>query len=78
MCMTPLDAAWTLHKEEALDPNADPNGPLAQAMRDMRARRQPQKPLELPGMERMRPMMQSKLPKELTQGAHESRFKLGE
>ncbi len=78
MHMTPFDAAWMLLKEEALDPNADPDGPLAQAMRDMRARRQPQKPLELPGMERMRPMVQSKLPEELTEGAHESRFKLGE
>lgn len=78
MRMTPLDAAWTLLKEEALDPNADSDGPLAQGMRDMRARKQPQKPLELPGMERMRPMMQSKLPEELAEGAHESRFKLGE
>jgi len=78
MHMTPLDAAWMLLKEEALDPNADPDGPLAQGMRDMRARKQPQKPLELPGMQRMRPMMQSKLPEELTEGAHESPFKLNE
>ena len=56
----------------------DPEGPLAQEMRDMRARKQPQKPLELPEMQRMRSMTQSKLPEELTEGAHESPFKLGE
>tara|TARA_R100001443_G_scaffold71178_7_gene79530 strand:- start:11098 stop:11334 length:237 start_codon:yes stop_codon:yes gene_type:complete len=78
MRMTPFDAAWMLLKEEALDPSADPEGPLAQEMRDMRARKQPQKPLELPGMQRMRSMTQSKLPEELTEGAHESPFKLGE
>ena len=78
MRMTPLDAAWMLLKEEALDPSADPEGPLSQEMRDMRARKQPQKPLELPEMQRMRSMTQSKLPEELTEGAHESPFKLGE
>ena len=71
----PFKKAWGLLKQFPGFPY-DPQGPLAQAL--ARARQQPKpKPLQITNLPPKEPqMVQTQLPAELTQGAHETPFKI--
>jgi len=72
--MSAFDKAWSLLKQQPMI--GDPEGPLAQAL--ARARQQPKpKPLQITNLPPKEPqMVQTQLPAELTQGAHETPFKI--